>query len=556
MKAKRILALLMAVIMLSGLLAGCKSEDTKTNTSQKDQPTTAVTNTPAPDSSDSGAKEEENTYTEKITFTMSAVGADKAGIGPDGSSEPAANFKWLCDKFNIEFDFWPLTWSNYIDQTRLWLNADSAPDIIMLDVAASRYSEYLDWVDAGLFRPYDVTQYENLTSNFNNMVAGKKFEVDGKLYAWPSYTDMGGFKSMMAPGFVYRKDWAKAVGLYKEGDVYSYDEWWNLVDAVIKENPGNNSQGNTIGVIGSDWTFPRFFTGQVSPYMVSFKKNSDGSWVWGPTLPESLAAVKAAKDLYDKGLIWRDQPMVTSDDLKNNFTSGRLFAAANSAPGVSAILADYAKPLADVFPELNVEDAIGYALVKGPDGKLVGYQQAEIWSQTAMNAKISDEKAERWQAVLDFLNSKDGRNFRNYGIQGVDWEYGADGEVVDHWKVEDGNKVAPFPNDTTWQWTRPGGNNDGFAMFSPGNPEWIRNIATSTYDTYTKQGLIVPFDANFAYFYSEAYANATAGLEKAIYTKIAELMTSNNIEADWTAWVNQKLKEVQPAIDELNANLK
>lgn len=553
--AKRWLALLLSVVMILGALAGC-SKKANEESNGDSQVTAAPTTQAAGDSSEGTA--EEDTYADKLTFTMSVIDAEKAGLTDNG--EVAENFKWLCDKFNVEFDFWPLTWSNYVDQTRMWLNSDSAPDLIMLDVAPTRYSEYLDWVDAGLFKAYpDLNNYENLKMRYDAMTSGKKFEVDGQLYAWPAYSDFSKYNYAASLGYTYRKDWAQAVGLWQEDESYTMDEWNELVKAVIAQDPGKNGAGKTIGMITpAAWGFPKYIVGSVSPYLLSFEKDDSGKWVWGPTLPESLEAVKTAKQMYDDGIIWSDQPMVTDADASNNLSAGKLFSIVNTNVTVGGLYTPI-KAFVAANPGVNPEDTFSVANIEGADGKYLTWEGSDQWSQTAMNHNISDEKAERWSAILNFLVSDDGYNFRTYGIQDKDWKYDASGNVECLWTTTDdqGNLVNPYGTGGTWPWARAAGSTDGFAIDNPAFPQWIRDIARKQSELYSSdKTTIIPKNIDFAFFTSEAYDNATAGLEAEIYQKIAELMASKDIETDWTNWVNQKLPEVQPALDELNANVK
>ena len=553
-KVKRIIALLLTAVMIIGVLAACGKKDEGDDT-QSDTDATPTGVPAGTDNETTGGAADVNPYAERIKFTMSVVDAEKAGLTDSG--EIAGNFKWLCDEFNVEFEFWPLTWSNYIDQTRMWLNSDSAPDLIMLDVAPVRYSEYLDWVEAGLFKAYpDLANYPNMKMRYDKMTTGKMFSVDGQLYAWPAYMDSDQYNFTQPNGYMYRKDWAQAVGLFKEDEIYTWDEWQALVKAVIEQDPGKNGTGKTIGIMANnDWNFPKAIVGSISPYMLSFKQGADGTWVWGATLPETLEAVKTTKAMYDAGLIWSDQPMLTENDFANNFNAGKLFS--NSVGNITVNgLNDIEKQWSDANPDLKAEDCISLATVLGVDGKLMAYQSSDQWSQTAMSHAISDEKAERWAAIVDYLVSEDGYNFRNFGIQDVDWKYAADGSVECLWNTDaDGNYINPYSYGT-WPWARSVGTHDAFALVNPAYPQWQRDLVIRQQERYRDAETIIPLDAEFAFFTTEAYDAAVAGLEKATYTKITELMTSKDIEADWTAWVNQKSAEVQPAIDELNANLK
>lgn len=545
---RRIVSAILVLIMVTSVFTACSSNKEKDSTD--------------PGKTDGTVKEEagttgeaENLYAEKLTFTMSAIDAEKAGLTENG--EVAANFKWLCDTFNVEFDFWPLTWSNYVDQTRMWINSDSAPDIMMLDVAPTRYSEYLEWVDAGLLRPYDLDTYPNLKAAFDNMVTGKKFAVDNKLYAWPAAMDTSKYNFSIPQGYIYRKDWAKSVGLYKEDNIYTWDEWLTLVETVIAGDPGQNGAKNTIGILtGASWAFPKYITGSIAPYLVSFEQAADGTWSWGAASANSLQAVKTTKDLYDRGIIWADQPMVQDGDAVNNFAAGKLFAATAYNTTVGE-MDKIRKTFEDANADINSQEAMDLAFVKGQDGKFLTWQTNDQWSQTAMSHSISDEKAARWQAVLDYLVSDEGYYFRNYGIKDVDWKYEGE-EVVCLWKQdENGEFINPYSNGT-WPWARTGGNSDAFALISPSYPQWERDIYLNAMEIFSdeSQTTIIPVNADYSFYTSESYAQATSGLENETYTKIAELLTSKDIEADWTAWVNQKLPEVQSALEELNANVK
>lgn len=560
MKRVRLLALLLVATMIMGSMVGCTKNSGNDKSGEKE---TTNTTTDAPKEKEEPGEadevvEEVDPYKEKITFTMSIVDAEKAGLTDEG--EVAGNFKWFCEKFNVEFDFWPLTWTNYVTQTSMWLNSDSAPDIIMLDVAAVRYGEYLEWVDAGLFRPYpELTNYPNLAKRFDNMTTGKKFEIDGSIYAFPSYLDSGKYNNVIATGFTYRKDWAKAVGLWKENDIYTWDEWQELLAAVVAQDPGNNGAGNTIGMIcNNNWGFPHYLLGALGNDLYGFVKDASGKWIWGPSSDASLLAVVKAKQMYDDGLIWADQPMVVSGDAGNNLNAGKLFASVNtniSANGFRSAV----KAFTDANPDKNAEDCLAIAKVKSPNGKFYARQGADQWSQVAMNHALSDEKAERWLAMLDYLVSDEGYNFKIFGIPEVDWKYDAEGNAVCLWseKDADGNLKNPYGNSGTTPWTRCSGSVDGFQLVNPSTPQWIKDQVILALETYSgPEAEVVALNVEKEFYVSESFAEATAGLDAQVYAKVAELMTSKDIATDWTNWITQKAPEVQPAVDELNANVK
>ena len=534
-KIKSTLATICSIVMVTSLLVGCTSKAE-----------------PAPTPAPVVAGKTSN----HLILSMSVIDADKAGLTKDG--KPDTNLVWLQEKFNFEFKFVPLTWDNYIDQTRLWLASGEAPDLMMLDIAPTRYPEYLSWVKQGLLKAYpDLTKYPNLQKRFDGLTGGKNFSVDGKLYAWPAYLDLVKYKYAEVDATVYRRDWAVAVGLAKPNDEYTWEEWTTLIKTVIEKDPGKNGAGKTIGILGNDWAFPKYFgPGSVSPNLLAYTKDASGKYVWGPTLPESLEAVKLTKQMYDQGLIWKDQIMVKNDDVANKFNAGLAFAKVTGPAGFVNAFASIGADVKKVNPEFDPAKDLGLAVIQGPDGKIMGREVNDQWSQEAMNGKISDEKATRWTEILDYLVSDEGYNFRTLGIPEVDWSM-VDGKPVAKWPIDPTTKLPVDPHaNGTWSWLRAAGCNDGFALNSPAEPQHAKDTVTKAFERFTQPDIKkIPLDQKLGYFTAPLY-DKTGNMEKEIYQEIAKLMTSKNVEGDWNAWVKEQMPRIQPVLDEINATIK
>ena len=293
----------------------------------------------------------------------------------------------------------------------------------------------------------------------DNATTGKKFIIDGKMYAYPAYTDdfmldLVPMKGYTLAAYIYRKDWAEAVGLRKENDLYTLDEWRNLIKTIIEKDPGKNGPGKTVGMITKNWAFAKFNGGgNISPYMYQYGKDANGNYVWGPLVPETLEAIRLMKEMYDEGVIWKDQIIVQDADLGNYFNAGLAVAVQHGNTTINGV---YNTTLEfEKGTGLKAEDCIGLAIVKGPNGKVLMYQGNGQWSQTGLSPRLSQEKVERWCSILDYLVSEEGYYFRTLGIPGKDWEW-VDGRAVDKWAVgENGNKVNPYWTQGTIPWSRP-----------------------------------------------------------------------------------------------------
>lgn len=535
-----------ALIMLAGMIAGCGSANTPAGTDGTAGTTAAPVTT---------AAEEKNPFEKPLKYTISGVSGDIAGLEKDGTK--AYNYEWFCEKFNVEFEWIPLTWQNYVDQHRLYMASGDGPDLMMMDIPPKYYSEYISWVKGGLLKEYqNLDNYPNMKKTMDSMVSGKKFFIDGKLYAWPAF--MAGLDKYNYVGinaFYYRRDWAQKLGLAKPNDEYTWDEWIHLVREVVTKDPGGNGPGKTIGMMSKDYLFPKNFgAGSISPYLLDYTKDANGKWVWGPTLPESLEAVKFVKALYDEGLIWKDQPMVKASDTSEKSEAGLLFASAidSLSPGSWKRTVD---KYAASHPDEDAESVKAVALVKGPDGKYLTRQKSDQWSQQAMNANLSDEKVTRWMQMIDFMVSEDGINFIRYGIPEKDWVV-ENGKVTVKWtKDANGALVKPYTYGSTW-WQRAFVTADGIELEDPGYVGYFQDNVNRMYQAFNgPEGRIIYLNADLAYFTGEQFSK-TGTKENEIFQQIAGLMVSKDIEKDWNAWVQSKMSEIQPVLDELNAQLK
>lgn len=501
---------------------------------------------------------EDRKYEKHITFTINTVGADNAGKDADGNE--CKVFGWLKDKYNFDFKWVPCTYDDlYLEKPLLWFASGTEPDLIVLDVAPSRYSYFLQWVKNGKLQPYPEfgERWPNLQKAWDKAVNGKKFAIDGKVYAYPAFTDTAQYNFLNPPwGRVYRIDWAEAVGLRTPDDVYTFEQWNNLIKEVIEKDPGGNGPNRTIGQIVYDWMIPGGFgTFCISPNITKYVK-INGEWVWGPQLPESLEMVKLMKSMYDQGIIWKDQIIVKSDDIKNKLLSDEAFSTSLSSNPASLdrLYEDYL----DSHPGSDPTKIFGIAYIKGPDGKFFVKQSSDHWTETGISTRLGREKVERWCDILDYLVSEEGYYMRNFGIPGEDWIL-ENGKPVLLWpKDENGNPKGPtgLIYERSWPWAGRGGNSDVLMSQSPIYSEWARNLIKKGYSLLENEEelFILPFDIEQNYFTGPNYAKVGT-LEREIIKQFQKILVSDDVERDWNEWLEEMEPIVRPVLDELNANL-
>lgn len=550
MSTKRLLCLIVAMVLLLGIIAGCGTGKEPDKTDPADPGDKEVVD------KDKDKEDEDEPSTsdrEIITVSMNVMDAEKNGNNP--------KMDYVKEKFGLEFEYWPVNWGDWNEKINNWISVNDTPDLIWWDLKGAQSNQYKTWAKQGAFKPipYDlIAKYPNLQDRVDNMESFKHLEVDGELYAWPSsrrYDPM--VKNTYSSVWIYRRDWAKAVGLYNEDDIYEWEEWKNLIKTVIEKDPGGNGAGNTAGLVMPPWAFPHapvLFIGSVPAEgneTCAYIK-VDGEWVWPPTLDSYKEEVVETWQMYQDGLIWKDNMGFSGGEDEELFKAGRAFARYQGGVGVYN---DFSKEMLE-NGVIEKDTDMGPAIVKDRNGDVWLTQTEDYWTVTAFSNKVDDEKMDRILEFWDFLNSEEGLLFNELGFEGKDYEIDANGEVKVLWEIdpETNRYVSPYAD-------------YAFGAFTPATlvpeinhtaMEFGINEHISLYEKLNKLNFKVkPVNYDMAFFSApekDKYGNF--GMDAK--TKLSEIIANPNADpaAEWEAWVESMMPRVQPILDELNEGLK
>lgn len=469
-----------------------------------------------------------------------------------GRAEDDARIKYIEEKFNVKFEFIPMSMNDWDQKLRLWLASGDMPDVVQMKFSPSHYTRYKEYVEQGLLRKFPElnNKYPNLQKIKDKMEMDDKLYINGNLYGWPSYNSPVG-----GTGWLYRRDWAEELDVAQPDDVYTLKEFLILLEAFKEEK-------NTLGAGCIGWAYPQYMYNRIAPQGTGIYKK-EGKYVWGAAQPDMVKAIRFAKDNLEKGLFWQEQMLAKNKDAVNNYIAGKM-GALYFKHGVNQMTKDVGNPMLKAFPDLNIEKAVRILYLKDDQGKLVQFAQPDFWTLRVYAPDISDSKMERLLYVWDYIASDEGYMLMNAGFEGKDYIKKENGEIKLLYEKDDkGNYINPYPNDSV-HFFNAVQLKGKYLYKDPSLPKWARlamKERDEKFDQLREQGEVnyYPYDYKLSFWTGEKYVEWNNQIGSQIEDKITEILatTSSPEEAvkTWKKYVKSMMPQVQPVLDELNNNL-
>ena len=447
---KHTIALLLALCLCLGLLAGCggtAAQEASAASAQEAAPSSEETAAAEPEAGEAPAAEpeapEEASAAEEPAEEPEARVYGKEGIVYTPvelpiSEEPVTYTIWYGEPFseyvadpatdvaifplverltNVRFDFSMFTIFTAAERFQLLFAADDLPDIIQdamsyytgtIDAAVSEDEFLYNYAD-------DLQSMPNLSATLEVYPEAKKVLTSGTTGAMVSfpemYLDIGDIS-----GYMIRQDYFDATGM----DIpETYDELHDLMAAVHSETGSNMVLMNT----GCDSNLGAGFGINVNVgdsdlggwYVV------DGEVKMGLLEPEMVDYINLVKDWYNEGIF--NQDFVNSDrgDLGGFFggtyslivVPPEIYNASMNVLGVPTV--GIPMPVQNKGDELLIGGSQYSCLMDGA-----------CWS---INANVSEEDVAVIERLVDWMYSEEGTRVMNWGEEGVTYEM-KDGEPV------------------------------------------------------------------------------------------------------------------------------
>jgi len=373
----------------------------------------------------SGGKGESAAPAAKPMMEISFANWDIANSFPADKADPMKAY--FEDKFKITIKPVAVTWGDADEKLNIWAASGQLPDVIGA-IATVGDGRYFQWIQDKVIRalPADLSAYPNV-SKYVKIPEVKAYDVDGKTYVLPRMTYEDSSWWCMDRGIIARADWMQKL---KISEPATKDDFIRMCVRFAKEDPDGNGKDDTVGVtpVGVWIFYSQCFTnyGFTDHRWI---KDTDGKYRLGDTTRGALELMKFIRELYQKGGLDPDFATNAADGstARNAFAGGRagVLLRQVSPKHMNILATDWAKLQPDKPFTQNVKILHPFP-VAGKNYEI--FVEKAYWSESYINSAVDDAKLKRILELYDYMYSKEGILFTQYGFLGQDYKM-VNGEV-------------------------------------------------------------------------------------------------------------------------------
>lgn len=348
------------------------------------------------------------------------------------SAESDGITQYLEEKFGFLANAQSFNWSNYKQQYQILSSTGELPDVFTTVLLSSNNSE-----DTAMFKqmvadkmiqalPKDLSAYPNLEKLLSQFPELR--QKDGCFYTIPHPTFTETILSSSDAAMIVRRDWMNNLGI---DDPQNIQEFIQMTSAFASMDPDGNGKDDTIGYnVNNLAALGKWVMLGIAPKcnVYSWLEKPDGTFCPAWNTDEFRDVVAIYRQLYECGGLDPDFYVKNPSSVLDDFTSGRLGALEykSSAPALAELKEEWdAKNTSsfsecvDVLPIFPASDGIRYS-----------NSSNSYWSETYINASVTEEELHIILKLLDYLLSDEGISLCSQGIEGVDYRLSSDESPV------------------------------------------------------------------------------------------------------------------------------
>ncbi len=359
--------------------------------------------------------------------------------------------KTLEDKFGVKIKPSNYVYDTWDGDVNMEVNAHNMPDVFHYDVESFNFgSSYLKWANRKYIKalPDDLSKWPHIKSLIDNTSNIDRLKVDGKIYGLPlAYNKDNPDKTFSSFTYLYRRDWVRDIdpNLLREGDVYTWEEFKNIIEALATSKYCDKTQQNAAVLGDISWGFPsltNFY--KDSPHCYS--TTADGHVVNAFTTDAYISGLELTQQYRARGLYFDQSANEGKTTANDDFRTDKIaiFYENLSLSNYMTIR----KKIKEVKPNLTLDqlnDRTAIMKIQGPDGKF-HLEGSENWfSMTLFAADISDTKMEKVLDILEYLLGEEGTRLAIYGTKDYDYILDENNEIElidDNWPKKSTGEYA------------------------------------------------------------------------------------------------------------------
>ncbi len=406
---QRAFAVLMAGVMAAGTLTGCSGSG-----KQADTTTAAATTTQAAGETQAAEVDPEKaSWVSDKQVEISIMMMDNAN---QAIKTDAPAHKEIEKKTNVKLNLQVVPSSSYKDKKNILLGTNNFPDIIYLQ----GMDDVVSYASSGIFEPLSQYVNEETMPNFykfwEQYPEMKKYMVEGELFVFPVVA-----RGETANGYgpVIRTDLLEKHNLPTP---QTFDELLEVLTKLKELYPDS-----------IPWTTRKGTSNlfDTTAYMLGSGHGKNGlyydfdqqKYVFGPASENFKAVLDFLSRAYAAGVLDPEYATSNAEQMESKLSSGKSFFFCDN----SGFGQNYTKALRKIEGNENATMQI----IPIPENSF-GQRRAMAYAAElpgrfyAVNASAKN-KAEIIK-FIDWMYSKEGSDISNYGVEGVSFEYDANGE--------------------------------------------------------------------------------------------------------------------------------
>lgn len=424
---KKLLSLLLALTILLGLLAGCGSSETATDTdTASESANPAQTEDAATDTADAEAASDTTaSYSipiseEPLEYSIWMTYAPFIGDMIDTMHDLSV-INGLEETTNIYFDITAVNGADEGDNFQLMIASGEYTDII---TSMSNYATGLEGaVDDGIIMDladilpeYCPTYWAALSANTNTLM---KATTDSGYM--PTICVLSPEVGQEAIGILYRDDWLEEFGMEVPS---TYDELYEYLEKANAEKGAVLEPGTTSGIWGDLAAGLNITLSENESALNSLSGSGyyviDDEVFYGNVTEEFKYYLTFMNKLYENGLLDQDFYSDTTNDpsaeARQHFAEGTNPLVSTSAANTSDIMTyveDTDNFSMAVLPYVTIDGETEVHVAASVANDLM--KDDDVW---AFNAELDVDDIEPLLEMVEYLFSDEGFLLANYGIEG------------------------------------------------------------------------------------------------------------------------------------------